>query len=49
MLCYFVGEDGSTYRATLKYRPYFYLAYREGYEKEVRMYIDSKIKKYESA
>lgn len=28
MLCYFVSEEGNTFRATFKYRPYFYLAYR---------------------
>lgn len=33
MLCYFVGEEGNTFRATFKYRPYFYLGFRDGYEK----------------
>lgn len=33
MLCYFVGEDGVTFKTILKFSPYFYLSYREGYEK----------------
>jgi DNA polymerase epsilon subunit 1 len=28
MLCYFVGEDGTSFKVTYKYCPYFYLAYR---------------------
>jgi DNA polymerase epsilon subunit 1 len=49
MLCYFVDENGTTFKATYKYSPYFYVAFIEGYEREVRMYIENKVPKYEEA
>lgn len=32
---YFIEEDGSTFKATLKYEPYFYIAVKQDTEREV--------------
>ncbi|KAK5661819.1 hypothetical protein OQA88_9921 [Cercophora sp. LCS_1] len=33
--CYFIEEDGSTFKATVEYEPYFVIACRKGHEGEV--------------
>ncbi|EGS22368.1 DNA polymerase-like protein [Thermochaetoides thermophila DSM 1495] len=33
--CYFIEEDGSTFKATVEYEPYFLVACRKGHEGEV--------------
>ncbi|KAK3293009.1 uncharacterized protein B0H64DRAFT_363312 [Chaetomium fimeti] len=33
--CYFIEEDGSTFKATVEYEPYFLIACRKGHEGEV--------------
>ncbi|KAK4234746.1 hypothetical protein C8A03DRAFT_37446 [Achaetomium macrosporum] len=33
--CYFIEEDGSTFKATVEYEPYFLIACRKGHEAEV--------------
>ena len=33
--CYFIEEDGDTFKATLEYEPYFLIAVRRGHEGEV--------------
>ncbi|KAK3935118.1 DNA polymerase epsilon catalytic subunit A [Diplogelasinospora grovesii] len=33
--CYFIEEDGSTFKATVEYEPYFVVACRKGHEGEV--------------
>ncbi|AEO59723.1 hypothetical protein MYCTH_2139989 [Thermothelomyces thermophilus ATCC 42464] len=33
--CYFIEEDGSTFKATVEYDPYFLIACRKGHETEV--------------
>jgi DNA polymerase epsilon subunit 1 len=33
--CYFIEEDGSTFKATVEYEPYFLVAVRKGHEGEV--------------
>ncbi|EON97350.1 putative dna polymerase epsilon protein [Phaeoacremonium minimum UCRPA7] len=33
--CYFIEEDGATFKATIEYEPYFLIAVRKGHEGEV--------------
>lgn len=33
--CYFIEEDGATFKATVEYEPYFLVAVRQGHEAEV--------------
>lgn len=33
--CYFIEEDGATFKATVEYEPYFLVAVRKGHEAEV--------------
>ncbi len=33
--CYIIEDDGSTFKATVEYEPYFVVASRKGYEAEV--------------
>ncbi|KUI71977.1 DNA polymerase epsilon catalytic subunit A [Cytospora mali] len=33
--CYFIEEDGATFKATIEYEPYFLVAVRKGHEAEV--------------
>ena len=33
--CYFIEDDGTTFKATVEYEPYFVIACRRGYESEV--------------
>lgn len=33
--CYFIEEDGSTFKAVVEYEPYFLIAVKKGHESEV--------------
>ena len=33
--CYFIEHDGSTFKATVEYDPYFLIAVKKGHESEV--------------
>ncbi|KAG6232381.1 DNA polymerase epsilon catalytic subunit [Claviceps purpurea] len=33
--CYFIEQDGSTFKATIEYQPYFLIAVKKGHESEV--------------
>lgn len=37
--CYFIEEDGSTFKATIEYEPYFLIAVRKGHESEVEEWV----------
>lgn len=37
--CYFIGEDGDTFKATLEYEPYFLVAVRRGHETEAEEWL----------
>lgn len=37
--CYFIEDDGGTFKATLKYNPYFLVAARRGFETEVEEWL----------
>jgi DNA polymerase epsilon subunit 1 len=37
--CYFIEEDGSTFKATVEYDPYFLIAVRKGREGEVEEWV----------
>lgn len=37
--CYFIEEDGSTFKATVEYEPYFLIATRKGRESEVEEWL----------
>ncbi|CAL8111322.1 unnamed protein product [Orchesella dallaii] len=39
---YFIQEDGSRFKATLAYQPYFYILPKIGYEKEVTLFLQKK-------
>eukprot|EP01116_Phalansterium_solitarium_P016004 TRINITY_DN3613_c0_g1_i2.p1 TRINITY_DN3613_c0_g1~~TRINITY_DN3613_c0_g1_i2.p1 ORF type:complete len:1510 (-),score=589.87 TRINITY_DN3613_c0_g1_i2:2531-7060(-) len=40
--CFFLGEDGSTFKASLPYQPYFYLGIKVGHFGEVEGYLRRK-------
>jgi DNA polymerase epsilon subunit 1 len=48
VLCFFQSEDGELVKCLLPYRPYFYVGFAEGAEKEVQAYLESKLEKVES-
>jgi hypothetical protein len=48
VLCFFQSEDGELVKCMLPYRPYFYVGFEEGMEKEVQAYLESKLEKIES-
>ncbi|KAH7322816.1 DNA polymerase epsilon [Stachybotrys elegans] len=37
--CYFIEEDGSTFKATVEYEPYFMIAIKKGHESEVEEWV----------
>ncbi|EGX96367.1 DNA polymerase epsilon [Cordyceps militaris CM01] len=37
--CYFIELDGSTFKATIEYEPYFLIAVKRGYESEVEEWV----------
>lgn len=37
--CYFIEEDGQTFKATIEYEPYFLIAVRKGRESEVEEWL----------
>jgi DNA polymerase epsilon subunit 1 len=37
--CYFIEEDGGTFKATVEYEPYFLIAVRKGHENEVEEWV----------
>ena len=37
--CYFIEEDGSTFKATIEYEPYFLIAAKKGHEAEVEEWV----------
>ncbi|KAG6013956.1 DNA polymerase epsilon catalytic subunit [Claviceps lovelessii] len=37
--CYFIEQDGSTFKATVEYEPYFLIAVKKGYESEVEEWV----------
>ncbi|KAI0015820.1 DNA polymerase family B [Xylariomycetidae sp. FL0641] len=37
--CYFIEEDGQTFKATIEYEPYFLIAVRKGRESEVEEWV----------
>jgi DNA polymerase epsilon subunit 1 len=37
--CYFIGDDGDTFKATLEYEPYFLVAVRRGHETEAEEWL----------
>lgn len=37
--CYFIEEDGQTFKATIEYEPYFLIAVRRGHESEVEEWV----------
>lgn len=37
--CYFIEEDGQTFKATVEYDPYFLIAVRKGHESEVEEWV----------
>ncbi|PHH85902.1 hypothetical protein CDD83_11018 [Cordyceps sp. RAO-2017] len=37
--CYFIEADGSTFKATVEYEPYFLIAVRKGHESEVEEWV----------
>jgi len=37
--CYFIEEDGSTFKATVEYEPYFLVAVRAGHEAETEEWL----------
>ncbi|KAI0129159.1 DNA polymerase epsilon [Xylariales sp. AK1849] len=37
--CYFIEEDGGTFKATVEYEPYFLIAVRKGHESEVEEWV----------
>lgn len=37
--CYFIEEDGSTFKATVEYEPYFLIAVRKGRESDVEEWL----------
>jgi DNA polymerase epsilon subunit 1 len=37
--CYFIEEDGSTFKATVEYDPYFVIAVKKGHEGEVEEWV----------
>lgn len=39
VLCFFQSEDGELVKCMLPYRPYFYVGFEEGMEKEVQAYL----------
>jgi hypothetical protein len=48
VLCFFQSEDGELVKCLLPYKPYFYVGFEEGMEKEVQAYLESKLEKIES-
>lgn len=39
---YFIQEDGSRFKVTLAYKPYFYILPKPGVEKEVTLFLQKK-------
>jgi hypothetical protein len=39
VLCYFLSEDGELIKCLLPHRPYFYVGFEEGMDKEVQAYL----------
>lgn len=37
--CYFIEQDGSTFKATVEYDPYFLIAVKKGHESEVEEWV----------
>lgn len=37
--CYFIGDDGDTFKATLEYEPYFLVAVKRGHETEAEEWL----------
>lgn len=37
--CYFIGDDGDTFKATLEYDPYFLVAVKRGHETEAEEWL----------
>lgn len=37
--CYFIEEDGSTFKATVEFDPYFHIAVKKGHESEVEEWV----------
>lgn len=37
--CYFIEQDGSTFKATVEYNPYFLIAVKRGHESEVEEWV----------
>ena len=37
--CYFIGEEGDTFKATLEYEPYFLVAVKRGHETEAEEWL----------
>jgi DNA polymerase epsilon subunit 1 len=37
--CYFIEDDGSTFKATVEYDPYFLIAVKKGHESEVEEWV----------
>lgn len=37
--CYFIEEDGSTFKATVEFDPYFLIAVKKGHESEVEEWV----------
>ena len=40
---YFIEEDGSRFKATLPYQPYFYIATKKDTEREVSAFLSKKL------
>jgi DNA polymerase epsilon subunit 1 len=46
---YFIQEDGTRFKTTLAYRPYFYVLPKAGTEKEVAVFLQKKYSGYIAA
>jgi len=43
VLCFFQSEEGELIKCMIPYRPYFYIGFEKGMEKEVQSYLESKV------
>jgi DNA polymerase epsilon subunit 1 len=48
VLCFFQSEDGELIKCMIPYKPYFYISFEAGCDKEVHAYLESKVERIES-
>lgn len=43
VLCFFQSDEGELVKCMIPYRPYFFVGFEKGMEKEVQSYLESKV------